>query len=68
MDNKVTKFAELCAMSSTVGLTMEQHSEKKKLATEMVEEGIMTYYDGCYDFVNEADGDFFQETIEKSKL
>jgi polyhydroxyalkanoate synthesis regulator phasin len=66
MNDKVKKFTELCAMSCTVGLTMEQHSEKKKLANEMVKEGIMTY-DGCYDFVNEADSLFFLETIEKAK-
>jgi hypothetical protein len=64
MNEKVKKFTELCSLSRTEGLTMYQHLEKKKLADEMVIEGIMTH-DGQYKFVNMTDRKFFQEMIEK---
>ena len=64
MNEKVKKFTELCSLSRTEGLTMDQHLEKKKLADEMVIEGIMTH-DGQYKFVNMTDRKFFQEMIEK---
>jgi polyhydroxyalkanoate synthesis regulator phasin len=66
MNEKVKKFTELCYISRTEGLTMEQHLEKKKLADEMVIEGLMTH-NGQYNFVNDVDKQFFQEMIEKSK-
>lgn len=66
MNEKVKRFTELCFLSRTEGLTMELHSEKKKLSNEMVEEGIMTY-NGQYNFVNETDKEFFQKIIEKAK-
>jgi polyhydroxyalkanoate synthesis regulator phasin len=66
MNEKVKKFTELCYISRTEGLTMEQHLEKKKLADEMVIEGIMTQ-ESQYNFVSEIDKHFFQEMIEKTK-
>jgi polyhydroxyalkanoate synthesis regulator phasin len=66
MNDKLKRFTELCCNSRKNGLTMEQHLEKRKLADELVTEGVMTY-DGCYDFVNEEDSKFFQEMIDATK-
>lgn len=66
MNEKVKRFTELCYLSRTEGLTMELHLEKKKLADEMVEEGVMIQNDQ-YNFVNETDKEFFQKMVEKIK-
>lgn len=66
MNEKVKRFTELCFMSRTDGLTIEQHLEKKRLADEMVDDGIMTH-NGQYNFVNETDKEFFQKMIEETK-
>ena len=57
----------MCAMSRHVGLTNEEHTEKIKLAKELVESGIMLNNEGSYDFINIADSKYFLDIIKNFK-
>jgi len=59
MNEKLKKFTELCLESRTKGLTEEKHLEKKKLADELVEEGLMINKNNQYEFINAEDMDYF---------
>lgn len=63
MDEKIIIFAELCSRSRTCGLSREQHMEKKRLADEMVADGLM-YNDGEYNFTDEKDTEYFLSVIK----
>jgi len=64
MENEnIIRLTELCSKSHE-GLTMEQHDEKKKLVRELVEDNLMLDEEGCYNFVNEEDGEYFKDTIK----
>ena len=55
---KIEKFIEICIKSRNVGLTIEEHFEKIKMADDLVNDGIMTN-NGSYEFVDEKLGEYF---------
>lgn len=66
MDKRIIKLTELCTLSTTVGLSMENHNEKKRLVDELVGDGLMTF-DGMFHFINEEDRNYFNDEINKRK-
>jgi hypothetical protein len=66
MDKRIIKLTELCTQSTTVGLSIEKHNEKKELINELVDEGLMTF-DGMFHFINEEDRNYFNDEINKVK-